>query len=126
MTAGRHAAEFTVGKVYAVLLGLARPGVDVNEGDAWHTDAFVGVGNAGGYISTEGADHNWDGQKSFKQGDVVGLLLDCDAGTLTVKKNGARLGVARTGLTGEWCWAAAMAGFGENEIRIAAADAGAF
>ena len=56
---------------------------------------------------------------------MVGLLLDCDAGTLTVKKNGARLGVARTGLTGEWCWAVTMEG-GGNAVRIGAADAGAF
>jgi hypothetical protein len=36
----------------------------------------------------------------FQEGDVVGLLLDCDAGTLAVKNNGARLGVAVTGLAG--------------------------
>jgi hypothetical protein len=38
-------------------------------------------------------------------GHMVGLLLDCDAGRLTVEKNGGRLGVAITGLTGELCWA---------------------
>jgi hypothetical protein len=53
----------------------------------------------------------------FKQGDVVGLLLDCDAGTLTVKKNGRRLGVAATGLTGEFCWALAMMGVG-TKVRV--------
>ena len=127
MTAGRHAAEFAVGKVSDVMLGLARPGVDVNEKRAWRTDEFVGISDAAGYIYTEDDFHHWDGQKSFKQGDVVRLLLDCDAGTLSVKKNGERLGVARTGLTGEWCWAAAMDGTaGASEIRIAAADAGAF
>jgi hypothetical protein len=126
MTAGRHAAEFAVGEVSDVLLGLARPGVDVNEESAWLTDEFVGISNGGGTLFTEDDDHNWDGQKSFKQGDVVGLLLDCDAGTLSAKKNGARLGVARTGLTGEWCWAAAMVGSGGNEIRIDVADVGAF
>ena len=41
--------------------------------------------------------------EGFEQGDVVELLLDCDAGTLAVKKNGRRLGVAVTGLTGEFC-----------------------
>jgi hypothetical protein len=45
----------------------------------------------------------WEGQEPFKQGDVMGLLLDCDAGTLAVKKNGVRLGVAFTGLAGELC-----------------------
>ena len=32
---------------------------------------------------------------------AAGLLLDCDAGTLTVKKNGRQLGVAASGLTGK-------------------------
>ena len=36
------------------------------------------------------------------------LLLDADAGTLTVKKNGRLLGVAFAGgLTGGLCWAVA-------------------
>ena len=41
---------------------------------------------------------------AFAVGDVVGLLLDCDAGTLTVKKNGKRLGVAATSITGRICY----------------------
>jgi hypothetical protein len=59
--------------------------------------------------------------EGFRQGDVVGLLLDCDAGTLTVKKNGRRLGVAATGLTGEFCWAAVL--YTMASVRIAAAAA---
>ena len=58
---------------------------------------------------------------------MVGLLLDCDAGTLTVKKNGKRLGVAATGLAGELCWAVAMYDRGKaGAVRIAVADATAF
>ena len=55
-------------------------------------------------------------------GDVVGLLLDCDAGTLTVKKNGARLGVAFTGLAGELCWAASLYSK-DDRVQIGAVDA---
>jgi hypothetical protein len=62
--------------------------------------------------------------QGFGVGDVVGLLLDCDAGTLTVKKNGQRLGVAATGLTGELCWTVLMVGSGK--VRIAASDPEAF
>ena len=51
---------------------------------------------------------------------MIGLLLDCDAGTLNVKKNGKRLGVAATGLTGELCWAVLMLRSGK--VRIAASD----
>ena len=80
--------------------------------------------DTGGTLCHANQRHEWTGKQGIKQGDVVGLLLDCDAGTLTVKKNGARLGVATTRLTGEWCWAAAMDNV--SEIRIGAADVGAF
>ena len=52
---------------------------------------------------------------------MVGLLLDCDAGTLAVKKNGMRLGVAATGLKREFCWVALL--FFKSSVRIAAAAA---
>ena len=51
------------------------------------------------------------GQQPFGTGDVMRLLLDSDAGTLTVKKNGALLGVAvSSGLTGDLCWAVCLRG----------------
>ena len=39
---------------------------------------------------------------------MVGLLLDCDASTLTAKKNGKRLRVVVTGLTRELYWVAGL------------------
>ena len=58
---------------------------------------------------------------------MVGLLLDCDADTLTLKKNGVWLGVAKTG---QFCWAAALWDrddiCGRIVVRIAAVDAAAF
>jgi hypothetical protein len=109
MCAGRHAAEFTVLRSGADrrlrFLGLARPEIDVETDDAPFTDQLWGMFYASGVIS-HGLDDDasWGGQKGFGEGDAVGLLLDCDAGTLTVKKNGKRLGVAVTGgLTWELC-----------------------
>ena len=66
--------------------------------------------------------------QKFGQSDVMGMLLDCDAGTLTVKKNGVRLGVAVTGLTGELCLAATLwyRGSSETAVRIEAAKAAGF
>jgi hypothetical protein len=132
MKAGRHAAEFTVVKasgIYLVNLGVARPGVNVNSSVNFWREEFWGLSEDGRLVHN-GNLHEWEGQQPFKQGDVVGLLLDCDAGTLTVKKNGARLGVARTGLTGEFCWAATLwsgrsAGSAAH-VRIAAAQAARF
>ena len=122
MAAGRHAAEFTVvtHAGYTAILGLARPDLVV---DTWKqcdpdTDKFRGVIHSKG---SRWVSANWDGMEGFRQGDVVGLLLDCDAGTLTVKKNGRRLGVAATGLTGEFCWAAVL--YTKASVRIAAAAA---
>ena len=126
MTAGWHAVEFTVIAASSILLGLARPELDVNGPGAYLTDQFLGISTFDGTIMTDGGKYEWDGMEGFEYGDVVGLLLDCDAGTLTVKNNGVRLGVARTGgLAGQWCWAAS-AEHTDNEIRIAAADAAAF
>ena len=71
-----------------------------------------------------GGFDKWAGMQRFGKGDVVGLLLDCDAGTLTVKKNGKRLGVAATGLTGELCWAVCICE--DASVAIASADPGAF
>jgi hypothetical protein len=79
----------------------------------------------------------------YKQGDVIEMLLDCDAGTLTIKKKeqatgmknfgGEKNGVAVTGLTGEFCWAASMRGCTVSmnvplcgTIRIEASDVAAF
>ena len=57
---------------------------------------------------------------------MLRLLLDSDAGTLTVKKNGALLGVAVTsGLTGDLCWAVSSCVEGHS-VRIKAVDPAEF
>jgi hypothetical protein len=136
MRAGRHAAQFTVlATGQCDYLGLARPGIDVDCVGALNTDQFWGIrsnsdNNYGeGHLLHCATVHRWEGQQGFRVGDVVGLLLDCDAGTLTVKKNGKRLGVAATGLAGKFCWAAALCNFGggaRRVIRVAAGDPAAF
>ena len=52
---------------------------------------------------------------------VIKLLLDLDAGTLTVHRNGIDLGVMMAGLSGEYCWFATNSEVGE-EVTIV--DAG--
>ena len=49
---------------------------------------------------------------------MVGLLLDSDAGTLTVKKNGKWLRVVVTGLTRELYWVAGLqhVGYGQTVV----------
>ena len=73
-----------------------------------------------------GMPYGGQGQQGYGTGDVLRLLLDSDAGTLTVKKNGTLLGVAATsGLTGDLCWAVSCCYEG-NSVRIKAVDPAEF
>ncbi|KAL7540940.1 hypothetical protein ACHAXR_010489 [Thalassiosira sp. AJA248-18] len=45
---------------------------------------------------------HWEGSREHV---TLGMLLDLDAGTLSVYSNGRNLGVLKDGLTGEYCWA---------------------
>jgi hypothetical protein len=130
MSAGRHAAEFTVIQAADALiyLGVARPGIGVKSNAIGGPSCWALSSPAGRFVHS-GKLHEWEGQQPFKQGDVMGLLLDCDAGTMAVKKNGVRLGVAATGLMGKFCWAVAL--WKGNScpaihIRIAAAEVAGF
>ena len=50
-------------------------------------------------------EKRWDGMRGFDIYDgELGLLLDLDEGTLTVYKDGTRLGVMMDGLSGEYTW----------------------
>ena len=42
--------------------------------------------------------------EDFSDGDTIGMLLNLDKGTLTVYRNGHRLGVMKDGLSGPYCW----------------------
>ena len=46
----------------------------------------------------------WQGHEELTGNGTIGLLLDLDAGTLSVFKNGRRLGVMKDGLSGEYVW----------------------
>ena len=80
-----------------------RDGGPLNPGGIRQGGGYVGYQVRGWCYPFQGeGDGEW-----FGNGDVMRLLLDADAGTLTVKKNGELLGVAFTGLTGGLCWAVA-------------------
>ena len=56
-----------------------------------------------------GSDYStWVGMESMSSSDEIGMLLDLDEGTLTVYKNGRKLGVMKRGLAGEYCWVATI------------------
>ena len=128
MSTGQHAVEFTMiqaGTPNYTFVGLARPDIDVQTANAFTLDKLWGLYGNGGSLHHAGGCDQWAGQQRFGEGGVMELLLDCDAGTLAVKKNGKRLGVAATGLTGELCWAASMHQ-NQHVMRIAAIVARTF
>ena len=120
MNRGKSCAEFTIvkhdgdgdGPLGEILIGLARPTLLVTNTACFRSSSFWGLITRDGEFygnsdesHSEGATY-WEGQEGFEEGDVVRLLLNSDAGTLTVKKNGRLLGVAVTeGLTGDLVWA---------------------
>jgi hypothetical protein len=133
MRGGRHFAECEVVEAGGgVMLGLAARGLDL-EAASWTQAAFWGVGSGDGDLYHGGGVAEWAGRQGFGAGDTIGLLLDCDAGTLAVYKNGARLGQAVApgmrntmhntkevaGLQGqELCWAVSLYGKGDA-VRVA-------
>lgn len=130
MSSGKSCAEFTIHVADVQLIGLARPTLNVNHPRAWWSTAFWGMGSAqgSGCLFHHHKARPWQGQQGFAAGDVVRMLLDLDAGTLTVKKNGQLLGVMVTGdqprvgsLTGEVCWAMTSGSVGDS-VSIAAVN----
>ena len=52
--------------------------------------------------------NTWDGMEATASGVELGMLLDLDEGTLSVYKNGRKLGVMKRGLAGPYCWVASL------------------
>ena len=126
MSSGRSCAEVTVVQNKDMVIGVGRPTLDPNAEGACDTAGFWGIWSGSGELVHNGDGKVWQGQQTFGTGDVLRLLLDSDAGTLTVKKNGTLLGVAVTsGLTGDLCWALTCYGAG-NSVRIKAVDPAEF
>jgi hypothetical protein len=123
MNSGQSCAEVTVvRKVGGMLIGVGRPTLDPDAVNAFVAASFWGVVSSSGKLWHNSDDQEWQGMQGYDDGDVLRLLLDSDAGTLTVKKNGALLGVAVTsGLTGDLCWAVSSDEAGDS-VRIKALD----
>lgn len=56
---------------------------------------------------------------AYTAGDIITVLLDLDAGTLSFMKNGVDQGVAATGLSGEWVAVVCKALFGSAPVADA-------
>ena len=136
MSSGKSCAEFTFSydgddDDFTIMIGLARPTLDVNSTTFAESGDFWGWGNNSGMFHHDGEDHRIDeaasaDYNSYVVDDVLRLLVDSDAGTLTLKKNGTPSGVAPfSGLTGDMSWAVG-GGTQHTSVRIKAVDPAAF
>ena len=121
---GRDSIAFTVVAGAHMRFGVIWPGFDV-EGqtpafavDAVHGHCFYATFNGRHFPSNP----DWEGRQAAKeQGDRIGMLLDLDQGSMSIWKNGERLGVMQAGgLTGPLCWAASV-GLQGDSARIESA-----
>ena len=131
MTSGRHYAEVTWlsgDKGQELLVGVVEDGFDATKGGAarnhaagWMYDAssFGAARAIAGKLYRDRRKSDWDGARGAEVGDVIGLLLDLERGSLSVYINGTRLGVmVSSGLEGPLRWAVDMLGQG-SKARIA-------
>jgi hypothetical protein len=110
---------------YRAAIGVGRPGLDVEKTDGGTSPQFWGWSTLHGRVFGAHERMSWADWSGYTQGDTLGLLLDCAAGTLTAYKNGARLGmVVQSGLEGQLCWAASVGGGSSLEITAKPPPAG--
>ena len=145
MRSGRHYVQFTLGNdSHGVDLGVIRPGFDLEGTDRSACEAsgscFYGVGGECVYTDAYEEDgatgsYRWLGMQDMAAGDRIGLLLDLteraqegQQGTMTVFKNGEKMGVMVTDaagnqasagpeLIGPLCWAVDLMGSNDS-VRI--------
>jgi len=134
LRAGKHYASFVIGGFGSVLVGVMRPG-QANQNarglpidriffqhfsrNMFHDEhtsndhcCMYSAANSdcwtSGWDDSRVSGSAWDGMERMSSGDILGLLLDLDEGTLSVYKNGKKLGVMKRGLAGPYCWVASM------------------
>jgi hypothetical protein len=126
MNSGRSCAEVTVVRQDggSMMIGVGRPTLDPDTENAYQTAHFWGMSRSG-KLCHNANFQDWQGKQGYGTGDVLRLLLDSDAGTLTVKKNGTLLGeMVTSGLTGDLCWAVSV--YVAGSVRIKTVDPAQF
>ena len=133
MMAGKHYASFEVcsSSRISLLVGVMRPGEAMqranynplvpafyqhftqrNGSEQYNNTVNCCMYRAyGGYCWShdwgegDAVRNEWDGMEVLSSpSNTVGMLLDLDEGTLSVYKNGRKLGIMKRGLAGHYCW----------------------
>ena len=132
MASGQHYAEFAIetwtGPMFIGVIPANAPSKESGMKDGWHTRPNAHMCNSGdrrhyrGGTKSKTKARDWAGSARYKEGDVIGLMLDIGCGSLTVYKNGAQLGDMVPGAekdlgTGPFLWALDLGGQG-SAVRI--------
>ena len=102
MRSGKHYAEFTLVKGTNCTIGVCKAEFDPEDrklacatADGWGYSARLG--NL--HHNTLRPTTRWTGQKAAREGNVIGMLLNMDLGSLTVYHDGVKTGeLVRSGL----------------------------
>jgi len=121
MKEGKHYAEFTITKPGAIYMGILRPIHDWPKKKIRHVEyrSYCKAQSGPGYnVGNWDQYYYYDERVGLQRGDVFGMLLDLDRGTMTVYKNDERLGIKMKGLGGYYCWAVTMNNYGSNRASV--------
>lgn len=123
MRSGLHYAELTSLRGCTAMYGVV--GADFEAArriPAWKSQNGWMFGCYDGRLYHACTYRDWPGMRRTQVGDVVGLLLDLNTGSLAVYVNGARLGLmVESGLRGPLCWVADLYSSsisGINTVRV--------
>ena len=131
MMAGKHYSSFEVCNCGSLMVGVMRPGEAMQSASSnplnpefyrhfaqrEGSQQYNNTVNCCMYYTYDGCrySHDWEGNfvretwhgQERLPGNIsctIGMLLDLDEGTLSVYKNGRKLGVMKRGLAGQYCW----------------------
>ena len=135
MMAGKHYVSFDADQVPGFVFGVMRPGEAMlsaegtplfsgffdhftqrktsrqynNSVNCCMYDSYDGCCYSHGWGEGSPVRKEWDGMERLSAGSyTIGMLLDLDEGTLSVYKNGRKLGVMKRGLAGQYCWVVSL------------------
>ena len=115
VSSGKHYWEFTTSSSNNMALGVVET---TGTGNLSDSGSYYYYANGGAlYGNSSGKASSWSGS-TLAVGDVLGVALDMDNGTLQYYKNGSLIGTAWTGLTGKTLAPAIGTGGGSNNKTI--------
>jgi len=113
VSSGKWYWEINITSAGDAMIGIMPPSNPASTAPA-QLNYLAGAANEYGYYGTNGHKYNNGSSTAygatFTNGNVIGVALDMDAGTLVFYKNGSSQGTAFTGLTGTFAPGASAGG----------------